>query len=95
MGMAVEDAIQCKENRGSRLLLYKSKTIPSQALLGNVLIKNKSHHGIQLDCELNFQSHIKEAMGRQEGVLGQKGICLSMFLVVCSTKSTNCILGQI
>ena len=38
-----------------------------KALLGNGLIKRESHHkhlGMQLDSELSFQSHVKEAIGK-------------------------------
>ena len=51
----------------------KVKPYHPQALLGNDLIKRESHHkhlGMRLDSELNFQSHIKEAIGKRRRGIG-------------------------
>ena len=50
----------------------KVKPCHPQALLGNGVIERKSQHthiGMQLDSELNFQSHVKEAIGKARRVI--------------------------
>ena len=94
-------AWQCKmqfnanKTEGVVFSCKKVKPYHPHALLGNDLIKRESHHkhlGMQLDSELNFQSHIKEAIGKaRRGI----GILRYLFVWMCSTKSKNCILNQI
>ena len=52
----------------------KVKPYHPQALLGTNLIKKESHHkhlGMQLDSKLNFETHIKEAIGKARRGIGK------------------------
>ena len=72
--------MQFNANKTEQVVFSCKKVKPchSQALLGNDVIERKSQHkhlGIQLDSELNFQSHIKEAIGK-----ARRGIGMTRYL---------------
>ena len=67
--------IQCNGNKNEEVVFSYKKVKPCypQALLGNDIIERKPHHehlGIQLDSELNFQSHIKEVIEKARRSIG-------------------------
>ena len=72
--------MQFNANKTEEVVFSCKKVKPHhpQALLGNDVIDRKSQHkhlGMQLDSELNFQSHVKEAIGK-----ARKGIGMIRYL---------------
>ena len=69
-----------------------------QDLLGNDVIERKSQHkhlGMQLDSELNFQSHVKEAIGKARRGIGMIRYLSKYVSRDCLIKSKNCMLYHI
>ena len=67
--------MQFNENKPEGVVFSCKKVKPyhPHALLSNDLIKRESHHkhlGMQLDSEVNFQSHIKQAIGKARRGIG-------------------------
>ena len=74
-GMAWQWEMQFNANKSEEVVFSCKKVKPCdpQALLDNDKIGRKSQHkhlGIQLDSELDFQSHISEAIGNARRGIG-------------------------